>query len=56
MFPRTFQDFRSAIQPLAKPFYISFDQMGMDMQESVDANEQTGEQLTIMPTTDVEMR
>jgi hypothetical protein len=47
-----FQEFRSATQPLPQPFYIYFDKSvrGVDMlQTSVEINERTGEQLTIMP-------
>jgi hypothetical protein len=46
-----FQNFRSSVQRV-QPFYICFRRM--DLVQSVETNEQTEEQLTIMPrpTTD----
>jgi hypothetical protein len=53
-----FQDFRSSTQRLPQPFYICFDPNDVEVQQSVETNEQTDEQLTIMPipTTDDDRR
>jgi hypothetical protein len=44
-----FQDFRSSTTPLLQPFYIYFTRWDLDVQISEETNEQTDEQLTIMP-------
>jgi hypothetical protein len=51
-FRNIFQDFRSSTQRLRKPFYIRFYRLELDLQRSAETNEQTDEQLTIMPTVD----